>query len=207
MTSRLEAVTPDLYRRIQWIQAATIGWMSVEAVVSLVAAVRAKSPALLAFGGDSAIELISAIVVLWRFRSRVSAERDERIAALIAGILLIALSLYVLAVSALTFMGYSEPKPSYIGIAILTVASFFMPWLARQKRRLSAATGSGALRADAAESQLCGYLSMIALAGLALHAFFGIGWADPAAALLTIPFIVWEGREAIRGKPCDCSAS
>ena len=41
-----------------------------------------------------------------------------------------------------------------------------MPWLAKQKRQLSAATGSAALRADAAESAVCGYLALIALAGL-----------------------------------------
>ena len=43
--------------------------MTVEAVVSLFAAWTARSPALLAFGGDSAIELFSAIVVLWIFRA------------------------------------------------------------------------------------------------------------------------------------------
>ena len=40
----------------------------MEAAVSLAAAWMARSPALLAFGCDSAIELLSAIVVLWRFR-------------------------------------------------------------------------------------------------------------------------------------------
>ena len=43
-------------------QSVTIARMSVEAVVSLFAAWRAHSPALLAFGGDSAIELFSAMV-------------------------------------------------------------------------------------------------------------------------------------------------
>ena len=79
-----------------------------------------------------------------------------------------------------------------------------MPWLAREKRRLSSATGSAALRADAAESMLCAYLSIIALVGLAAHAFFGIGWADPVAAMAITPFIVWEAWEALRGKQCLC---
>jgi len=79
-----------------------------------------------------------------------------------------------------------------------------MPWLAGEKRRLSAATGSAALRADAAESALCAYLSLIGLAGLAAHAIWHTAWADPAAALLVTPLIVWEAREAIRGKACGC---
>jgi len=79
-----------------------------------------------------------------------------------------------------------------------------MPWRAREKRRLSSATGSAALRADAAESMLCAYLSIIALVGLAAHAFFGIGWADPVAAMAITPFIVWGTWEALRGKQCLC---
>jgi len=67
MASVLQIAPPDAIRRIQRVQTVTIAWMSVEAAVSLFAAWRARSPALLAFGGDSAIELFSAIVVLWRF--------------------------------------------------------------------------------------------------------------------------------------------
>ena len=79
-----------------------------------------------------------------------------------------------------------------------------MPWLAKQKRRLSAATGSAALKADAAQSALCAYLSLIALAGLAINAIWHVKWADPVAALAVLPLIVWEGQEAMRGKACRC---
>ncbi len=79
-----------------------------------------------------------------------------------------------------------------------------MPWLAKEKRRLSGATGSAALRADAAQSALCAYLSLIALAGLAINAIWHVEWADPIAALAILPLIVWEGRKAMRGKACGC---
>jgi divalent metal cation (Fe/Co/Zn/Cd) transporter len=85
----------------------------------------------------------------------------------------------------------------------LVAAAVVMPWLAKEKRRLSGATGSAALRADAAQSALCAYLSLIALAGLATHAIWHVKWADPIAALVVLPLIVWEGREAMRGKTCD----
>jgi divalent metal cation (Fe/Co/Zn/Cd) transporter len=104
----------------------------------------------------------------------------------------------------LTLLGYSHPKPSRIGVVILALAAVAMPWLAREKRRLSAVTSSAALRADAAESMLCAYLSLIALIGLVTHMFFGLDWADPLAALLVTPFILWEAREALQGKPCSC---
>jgi divalent metal cation (Fe/Co/Zn/Cd) transporter len=190
--------------RIRRIQTITLAWMSVEAVVSLSAAWMAHSPALLAFGGDSAIELLSAVVVYWRFRSEWSDERTEKLAARITGSLLFALATYVALVSALALLGHREVKPSFLGIAVLSVAAVGMPVLAQQKRRLSAATSSAALRADAAESALCGYLSLIALAGLVTNALWGITWADPVAALCLIPLVSWEGWQAVKGRPCDC---
>ncbi len=146
--------------------------------------VAAHSPALLAFGGDSAIELLSAVVVYWRFQSKRSDEQTEKLAARITGSLLFALAAYVALVAALALLGHREVRPSYLGIVVLIVAAIAMPVLARQKRQLSALTASAALRADAAESALCGYLSIIALAGLVANAFWGVTWADPIAALL-----------------------
>jgi divalent metal cation (Fe/Co/Zn/Cd) transporter len=200
----LQIAPPDAIRRIQRVQTVTIGWMSVEAVVSLLAVWRARSPALLAFGGDSAIELFSAVVVLWRFRASAAQEDMERRAARVAGVLLFALAAYVAITSVASLLGYSEPKTTFLGIAILVAAAAVMPWLAKEKRRLSGATGSAALRADAAQSALCAYLSLIALAGLAINAIWRVKWADPIAALVVVPLILWEGREAIRGKPCNC---
>lgn len=78
-----------------------------------------------------------------------------------------------------------------------------MPWLAKKKRRLSGATGSAALSADAAQSALCAYVSLIALVGLAINAIWDVKWADPMAALAVLPPIVWEGREAMRGRACE----
>jgi divalent metal cation (Fe/Co/Zn/Cd) transporter len=178
--------------------------MNAEALVSLLAACRAKSPALLAFGGDSAIELASAIVVLWRFRANAASEQLERQTARIAGGLLFALAAYVIAASVTALRGFSEARPTLLGIGILLAAAVFMPLLAREKRRLSAHTGSASLRADAAESALCGYMSFIALLGLVVNAIWHVRWADPIAALVIVPLILREGWEAMRGEPCQC---
>ena len=204
MASVLQIAPQNAVRRIQRVQTITIAWMSVEAAVSLLAAWRARSPALLAFGGDSAVELLSAGVVLWRFRTGAAHGDAERRAARLAGTLLFALAAFVAASSVTSLLGYTEPKPTFLGIAVLVTAAVAMPWLAREKRRLSGATGSAALRADAAQSALCAYLSLIALAGLATNAIWHVKWADPIAALAILPLIVWEGREAMRGRACRC---
>jgi divalent metal cation (Fe/Co/Zn/Cd) transporter len=204
MASLPQTASPDAIRRIQRVQTVTIAWMSVEAMVSFCAAWRARSPALLAFGGDSAIELFSAVVVLSRFRASDAHQDVEKRAARVEGALLFALAAFVAVTSVTSLLGYSEPKPTFLGIAILGAAAVVMPWLAKEKRRLSGATGSAALRADAAQSALCAYLSLIALAGLGINAIWHVKWADSLAALAIIPLIIWEGREAMRGKACGC---
>ena len=127
MSSTALADSQNVVRRIIWIQAITIGWMTVEAIFALGAAWRAHSPALVAFGGDSAIELLSAVVVYWRFRSKRSGEQTEQLAARMTGVLLFALAAYVALVAALALVGHREVKPSFLGIAVLSVAAIGMP--------------------------------------------------------------------------------
>jgi divalent metal cation (Fe/Co/Zn/Cd) transporter len=194
----------DVLRRILRIQVFTLIWMCLEAAVSLSAAWRAHSPALLAFGGDSAIELVSALVVYWRFRYHSTEMKAEKLANRIAGGLLFALAAYVLMASGAALFGNREVHSSLTGIALLLVAAMVMPWLAGQKRELSNTAASAALRADAAESAVCGYMAWIGLAGLLVNAAWGIRWADPVAALCLTPFILREGWEAVRGRSCEC---
>ena len=131
MSSAPQIPKQETFRRIQRIQTVTIVWMTLEAAVSLAGAWKARSPALLAFGGDSAIELFSAIVVLWRFRAHAEQEQSEKRAARIAAVLLFTLAAYVAVVAVLTLVGYSEPKTTYVGIAVLVAAAAIMPWLAK----------------------------------------------------------------------------
>jgi len=200
MASEVDIGSPDRTREIRQVQIFTIVWMLVEVVGSLFSAWRARSPALFAFGGDSVIELASAVVVLWRFRSGSACESEEYRAARMAGALLFVLAGCVAVMSAMSLFGYGETKPSVMGIVILLLAAVMMPLLARVKRKLSTVTGSVALRADAAESVVCAYLSVVALLGVGLSTVWHISWADPVAALVAVPLIIWEGREAMRAK-------
>jgi divalent metal cation (Fe/Co/Zn/Cd) transporter len=202
MSAKETTTPPEVLQRVIWIQTLTLIWMSMEAVVSLGAAWMAHSPALLAFGGDSAVELLSAAVVFWRFYSPSHREHAEERAGRIAGGLLFVLAAFVVTTSVLTLSGHIEPRRSPIGIALLVLAAIIMPWLAAQKRQLSTATASAALKADATESAVCGYLALIALAGLVVNEVWKVSWADPVAALVLMPLIVREGWEARKGKPC-----
>jgi divalent metal cation (Fe/Co/Zn/Cd) transporter len=185
--------------RIQWL---TVVWMSVELAVALITATRAHSVALAAFGGDSAIELLSGAAVLWRLRS--NRPHAETTATKITGWLLITLAAFIAAGSTYAFVSGSQPRPSYFGIALLVAAAVVMPWLGRRKRELAAAANTASLRADATQSSICGYMAWIALAGLLLNGFRHFAWADPVAALGLLPIVLWEAKKALEGKEC-CS--
>ncbi len=190
-------------RSVATIQLITVAWMSVEVCISLFAGIHARSIALLGFGGDSVIELASALIVYARFQE--NSRIDEKTAARATGWLLFALAAFIAAASIVTLVRSElRPQPSYAGIVLLIAAAIVMPLLARRKRMLASETRSGALNADAVQSSMCAYMAWIALAGLLLNAIFHISWADPAAALLLLPIVIKEANEARRGKSCGC---
>lgn len=186
---------------------ATIAYNVLEAAVSLTAGVLAGSVALVGFGIDSVIEVTASGAAQWRLRADVDharRERVERMTLRVIGWSFLALAAYV-AVDSVTSLSYRErPDRSAVGTVILALSVIVMPVLARAKRRVARELGSAALEADATQTSLCAYLSVIALAGVALNALVGWWWCDPAAALAMVPIIAKEGLDGIRAKPhCD----
>lgn len=180
----------------------SLAWMAVECGVSAYAALTAHSPALLAFGSDSLVEFLSALVLLsaWLPGSAIS----ERAATRAAAVLLYALAAVVGAVATASLTLHWTPARSFTGMAITAAALLIMPVLATAKRREAGRTGNAVLAADAVQSATCAYLALLTLAGLALNAAFGIAWFDSAAALLAIPLLIREGRSAWQGQTCGC---
>jgi divalent metal cation (Fe/Co/Zn/Cd) transporter len=176
--------------------------MLIECGVSGFAAWTAHSPAILAFGVDSFVELLSAAVVLLQFAPRFAI--SQRKAARASGVLLFLLAFAVTAIAVLTLILRIRPEASYAGIAITIAALIAMPVLAKLKRREARRSRNVALAADAVQSATCAYLAAIALAGLACNATFHIPWMDSIAALAAIPILIKEGRSAWRGQACGC---
>ena len=187
---------------VLWLQSITIVWMVVECGVSLLAAARAHSPAMFAFGADSLIELFSATIVLLHFLPRFSI--SEKRAAKAAAILLFARAAIVTVIAALSLALDIQPKSSTLGIGLTVIALIIMPVLGWLKRREARRLNNAALAADAVQSATCAYLAAITLAGLGLNAIFHIGWFDSAAALVAVPLLLKEGQEAWRGHSCRC---
>ncbi len=190
--------------RLEWL---TIIWMMVETVVAIGAGISAHSLLLVVFGIDSIIELVSAGVLIWRLsvelrRGRALSETAEDRASRIAGALLFALALYVVAGAAWGLWHHQGTEFSTPGL-ILTVAAIpIMYTLARQKLAVADQLGSRALRADAIESITCGWLSFVVVIGLVAQLALGAWWVDSAASLAIVYFLIKEGREAWNGGEC-----
>jgi divalent metal cation (Fe/Co/Zn/Cd) transporter len=181
---------------------------AIEAIVALWAGARADSIALVGFGFDSIIELAAAGVVLWRFTVEARGGAAEAIEAAehrvhrFVGVTFFALAAYVLLQSAWDLWAREAPSESLVGLVLAAVSLVVMPLVAIWKLRVAAVIGSAALRAEAKETIACSYLSFCLLSGLTANALVGWWWADPAAALLMVPWLIREGIEGWQGEGC-----
>lgn len=196
-----------------WIELVTIVWMTIEASIAITVGFATRSVSLQGFGLDSIVELIAGGILLWRLLveqrggSVERIEQAERRASWVTAMSLFALAVYIVGDSALTFLTRTRPESSWWGVGLAIAAAILMPLLWQGKLRV-ARRGSAALKADAACSVTCAYMSLTLLLGLLLNRFFGWWWADPLAALVLVYFLVQEGREALHeartGETCSC---
>jgi divalent metal cation (Fe/Co/Zn/Cd) transporter len=207
MTATASVTRVRAVRRGQWLTWTTLGYNSLEGLLSVGAGFLAGSVALVGFGVDSFIEVTASVAAIWRLRVDADAHRRafaERRALRVIGLCFLALAVYITVDAARSLLIGAAPGESLLGIAIAAVSLVVMPLLARAKRAVAKVLASRAIRAEARQTDICMYLSAILLGGLGLNALLGWWWADPIAALAMAPFIAWEGREALRGRAaCD----
>ncbi|MFN3706789.1 cation diffusion facilitator family transporter [Microcella sp.] len=187
-----------LHRRVRFIVAFTITYNVIEAIVAIWAGSVASSAALIGFGLDSVVEVLSAAAVAWQF-TRKDPERWEKATVRAIGIAFFALAAYVIIDAILTLTGAQEVDHSPLGIGIATLSLVVMPVLAWFEFRTGRELGSKSVQADAKQLLLCIYLSGTVLIGLLLNSLFGWMWADSVAALVVAGLAIREGIEAWRG--------
>jgi divalent metal cation (Fe/Co/Zn/Cd) transporter len=202
------SVLPGLRRSAVRLEQFSIGWMLIEAAVAVAAGVIAGSLALTSFGFDSAIEIVSAAMVLGRLRAELrgshTSEQAERRVLRIIAVTFFFLAAYVLTGSVVDLATQAHPERSPVGIGLTVASLLVMPLLGWRKKRVGSALRNQLVLADAAETILCATLAATTLLGLVLFAAFGWWWADPVAALAVAWFAVREGREAWHGElVCD----
>lgn len=195
---------------LEWI---TVAWMTIEGAVAIWSGIRAHSLTLVAFGADSAIELLSACVLLWRLTVELNhaeafPEEVERRASRVGGALLFLLAFYIVASACWSLWMHQGGEFSSLGLGLALVAIPVMFYLSRAKLKIAEEINSRALRADAMESITCGYLSFVVVIGLGVEYVFHAWWVDGVVSLGLVYFLLKEGLEAWRGEECckvDCS--
>lgn len=196
-----------LVRRGQRLSRASLAYNALEGLVSIGVGANAGSISLLGFGIDSVIEVSSSVAALWRLRADADPARRARVEAVTSrfiGLSLLALALYILIDSGRALYMHEMPERTVLGVIIAAASVVMMPLLARAKRQVGIRLQSRALTADAMQTSLCAWLSIIVLTGLGLNALFGWWWADPVAAICMTPIIAKEGIEGLRGEDhCD----
>jgi divalent metal cation (Fe/Co/Zn/Cd) transporter len=192
-----------LERRARILAWSGIGYHVLEFAVAIGAGIAAGSIALVGFGADSLIEALAGFVVLWLFTGRrVGSEAAERRAQQLIAASFFVLAAYVGIESIRSLVGGHEPDPSWVGIGLAAFTAPTMPLLALVKRRVGRRLGSAATVKEAAQTQLCAYLSIALLIGLLANALAGWWWADPLAALVIAGVAVREGVTSWRGEDC-----
>jgi divalent metal cation (Fe/Co/Zn/Cd) transporter len=211
----MHVASPDLraaaVQRGRWLTWTTLVYNVAESLIAFIAGVLAGSVALVGFALDSVIEVSASGAALWRLQHDAdphARDRAERRALKLIGWSFLALAAYVAVDAVRALVTREAPEASPLGIAIAALSVVVMPLLARAKRTVAAQLSSRALTAEARQTDICMYLSLLLLVGLGANAWLGWWWADPVAALAMVPLIAYEGSEALRGRTvcADCAA-
>jgi divalent metal cation (Fe/Co/Zn/Cd) transporter len=197
-----------LARRARVLSWLSLGYMSLEGAVAIVAGVLAGSVALIGFGIDSAIEGFASLVIIWRFSGhRLLSEHAEQRAQRLVAIQFFLLAPYITFEAIKALVAGEHPEASPLGIALSLTSLAVMPYLGRAKQRIGEAMGSVATKGEGQQNMLCAYLSAALLVGLAGNAVAGLWWLDPAVGLLIGGVALKEGIEAWQGEGCCAPAA
>lgn len=202
----LDTARSGLVKRARFLASLGLAWHGVEAAIAIGAGVIAGSVALVGFGADSLVELVAAIVILWRFhQSRAQDERAEQRAQKLIGLSFFLIATYVAVEATISLVNADRPDISWVGIALSVVTLATMPPLAIAKARVGAKLNSAATTSEGRQNMLCAYLAFALLVGLVGNTAFGWWWLDPIVAFLIAGVAVKEGRDSWQGQDGCCS--
>jgi|SRR3989441_12762830 len=174
-------------------------WMTIEVLGSIGVGMIAGSFALLAFGGDSLIELITGLVVLRSLRrdsSNVGGVNDSKSTEQFTSALLFALIPAIGFSAVYSYASGLRPEGSLLGIIIAIAALIVMPYLYFQKKQIGRQTRSLSLSMDAISSITCILMATALLGGLLAEYFLGLWWADYLATGIILAFVAREAVES-----------
>jgi divalent metal cation (Fe/Co/Zn/Cd) transporter len=196
-----------LASRVKLLSWLSLGWMTIEGAVAIVAGILADSIALIGFGLDSGIEGLASVIIIWRFTGQrmFSHPAEQRAQKLVAAQFFL-LAPYVALESVQALLVAERAEVSWAGIGLAIGSVIVMPVLGIAKHRLANQLGSAATAGEGRQNMLCAYLAGALLIGLLANALAGAWWLDPAVGLLIAAVALKEGLEAWRGRGCCVSS-
>jgi divalent metal cation (Fe/Co/Zn/Cd) transporter len=194
-------LTAKRARALSW---ASLGWMTVEGVIGLIAGLDANALSVIVWAASSFVEGLASIIVIWRFTgSRTLSQTSERTAQrLVAGSFLLLIPFFVYEAIHRLIVG-SDTKTSALGMAVTASAIVVMPLLGWVKLRLADRLGSAATAGEGVQNLMCAAQAAAALVAL-IGASAGLGILDPIAALVVSAIAGSESLELWRGESDDC---
>jgi divalent metal cation (Fe/Co/Zn/Cd) transporter len=191
-------------RHARWLAWASLGWMTAEGVIGLVAGFAAGSIALIGWALGSGIEGLASVIVVWRFTgSRTLSETAERRAQRAVAVSFWLLAPYITAEAVHGLASHHHVSASALGIALTASSVIIMPALGITKRRLGQRLSSNATAGEGIQNLMCAAQAGAVLTGLAVVAVWPGGWPiDPVIALGIAAWSAWEGRQSWRGSDC-----
>ena len=203
---------PAMAADLAWLRAARqarlLSWLSLvymgaEGAVAIIAAILARSVALLGFGLDSVTEGLASVIIVWRFSGgRMLSETAEGRAHKAVAVTFFLLAPYIAYDAVTTLLARDHARTSWLGIGLSIASLIVMPVLGVAKKRLAKRLNSGATSGEGSQNLLCAYLAAGVLAGLLANMLLGWWWLDPVVALGIAALALREGVEAWRGQDC-----
>lgn len=179
----------------------TIIYNIAEGIISVYFGAGDETLALLGFGVDSFVEVISGIGIahmIFRMKYAKVQTRDEfeRTALRVTGTAFYLLTLGLVAGSIINVIYNVKPETTIPGIIIAVISIVTMYWLMTSKLKVGKALNSDAIIADANCTKTCFYLSFILLASSVLYELFSVQYFDILGSLGIAYFAFKEGKEA-----------
>lgn len=180
----------------------TILWTLAISISTITSGLLVGSALLLAVGAGTGADMLGSCLLFWRLRLESLGDTAEHYhqlehrTARIMGSLLVLTALYVLAISIYKFRHHAAPTDSYLGIAVSLCAALWMPFLARSKMGVARELKSRSLNAEAVGTLVGGLMAAVVLIGLVANALFHWWWIDSVGAVLLVPMLLKEAREA-----------
>ena len=174
----------ETLQKAERLQIFNVVYDTIEVGVSLTAGFISGSAALIGWGLDSTIEVISASTLWWRLHGESEGiaeeklKKREKITFYVIAASFLIVSIFITYDSVSKLISRETAEWSNLGLGILLVSLVVNPFLIYYKHKYGKALDSGELIADSKDTFVCLYQTVAVLAGLLAVRYLGWWWAE-----------------------------